>query len=125
MILTKADSKIVGVRAGEIDIDLITSPGMTVKFILLRDPGDEKLDGMNAGKYTRNGPWSEKVRSALEAFLTALEEEVLPELFAIPGDKRGTETDSPTPESDTEDGTDGKSLSFPTLGGNKKTTPQI
>ncbi len=125
MILTKADSKIVGVRVGEVDIDAITSPGMTVSFVLLRDPNDKELDGINAGKYTRNGPWSEKVRDALEAFITALEEEVLPELFVIPGDKRGAEVASPTPESGSKDGTDEEPLSFPTLGGDKKTTPQI
>ena len=121
MILTKADSKIVGVRAGEVDIDLLTTPGLKVSFVLLRDPNSKELDGINAGKYTRNGPWSEKVRNALEVFITTLEEEVLPELFAIPGDKRAAEAGLPTPEPEKEE----DPLSFPTLGGDKKPTPQI
>jgi len=125
MRLTGSPSKIVGVRVGEVELNLVVAPSLMVKYVLLRNPEDSKLDGVNAGKYTKAGPWSEKVREALDTFISALEEDVLPELFDIPGDKRGTELDPPTSRLDDAAKKQADDhLSFPTLGGSK-TTPQI
>jgi len=126
MKLTQYPSKIVGVRVGEVELSLVVSPSLLVKYVMLRNPEDSNLDGVNAGKYTKSGPWSEKVREALEVFINALEEEALPELFDVPGDKRGAEVGPPILDSGPSlNKKDEFALSFPTLGGIRKTTPQL
>jgi hypothetical protein len=108
MKLVRHPSKIIGVQVGEIDIHLVGPPRFHVRFMLLRDP--KKFPGVGAGQYDKT-EWSPKTSEALEAFVAALEEEVLLELFDMPEDDRAS-PDTETPEKD-----EANPLSFPTLGG--------
>ena len=123
MKLVKAPSKIVGVRVGEISADLITSKGMCIKYVLLRDiEGD--YDGVNAGSYTKEREFSEKTMKALDNFVSCLEEDVLPELFEV---KRIDLPEDLKPKGPTEKD-DKDRLEFPklpVLGNDGKRTPQV
>lgn len=110
MKLVRWPCKIVGLRVGEIKVDLLRGPILlSANYVLLRDP--EKNDGANAGRYDKNRDWSERASKALEAFIEVLEEEALPEIFEVEGDDRLRTLDDATKENEE------KPLSFPTLGG--------
>jgi len=126
--LCKSPSKIVGVRVGEIEANLLNTHHLKVRFALLRDPEGE--EGPNAGSYLKDSQDSEfspEVLIAFKAFIDALEESVLVELFQVE-DNRLANLDVVTPEEE-DGGLGGKkdaevALSFPTLGG-RKGTPQL
>ena len=124
MILTQKPSKIVGVRVGELEANLLNPdrPKMTVRYVLLRDP--EKTDGVHAGQYSKDREFGQRVVDAFHEFIKVLEEEVLVELF----DTKDTRLPLPEPEVNLEDGkkvpAEEDSLQFPTLGG-EKGTPQF
>lgn len=88
MKLTRSPSLITGVRVGEIKLNLLNAPSMHVDYILLRDPQKPMVEGINAGRYTKSAEWEPKVQEALEKFIEALEEAVLPELFEVDRDNR-------------------------------------
>ena len=77
MKLSKDPCRVVGVRAGEVTIVLFNpdQPHVEAKFILLRS------DGTHSGQYSKASSWGEKATQAFEQFITALEEDVVGELF--------------------------------------------
>jgi len=75
MKLSPGKSRITGLRATEIAIDTTVSPTMKAVVMLLRD------DGSAAGRAFKEGDWSEKTQKAVEAFVEAVEEEFVPDLF--------------------------------------------
>lgn len=77
MKLSQSKCQVVGLRAGEIEINLLNplQPAVVAKFMLLRD------DGTHAGMYTKGNSWGEDTVKAFENFIDKLEEEVLSELF--------------------------------------------
>jgi hypothetical protein len=84
------DSRIVGIRLGELEIDLIRGfPAiMKAKFALLRD------DGAHCGQVTKEVDWSDKTSTALQALAEALEEDIFAEVFkGIPGAPDSVEQD--------------------------------
>jgi hypothetical protein len=118
--LTKSPCRIVGVRVGEINADLLSATRLSVRFVLLRDP--ESSDGLNAGQYSKDRDFSPRTIEAFEKFVECLEEDALVELFQVE-DHRLDEMDS-TPEQREEKESEKDSLIFPTLGGGKG-TPQV
>lgn len=84
MKLSTDKSKIVGLRLGELEVNML-GEHMTVKahFALLRE------DGSTVGKVTRSS-WGAKTHAALAALADTMEEEMLGEVFEIP--------ELPTPE---------------------------
>lgn len=120
MRLTKGKSKIVGVRVGEMSLNTLQHERtrLSVSFVLLGDP--ETMDGLNAGRYTKESQWSNKAQEALGVFLDVLEQEAIHELFEVSEDDDGA-TEATRKK-------DGKALSFPnvpTLGNNGKGVPQV
>lgn len=125
MKLVKSPCKIVGVRVGEIAADLITSKGLRVKYVLLRNPKDD-LDGINAGQYTKEREFSDKTMEALEHFVSCLEDDVLPELFEVA--RKDLPDELKVKKTTTEEKDDEDRLDFPripTLGNDGKPTPQV
>jgi predicted dinucleotide-binding enzyme len=110
MKLSTDPCQIVGVRAGEIEINLLNpeQPTVNTKFVLLRE------DGTHAGQYSKSAAWSDKAVKAFQEFISAMEDDVIRELFVsseetpqvVVGDQ------SPAPQD------------VPTLG-DKKGVPQI
>ena len=116
MKLTKAKSKIVGVRVGEISLSALRhdQTRLSVNFVLLGDP--KTMDGLNAGKYTKEGMWSQRAIDALGKFIEVLEEEALHELFEV----------KESPESgDKEEDAELSFPNVPTLGGDGGGIPQV
>lgn len=110
MKLSTDPCQVVGVRAGEIEINLLNPdrPVVQTKFVLIRE------DGTHAGQYSKAAAWSDKAVKAFEEFIDALEEDVLRELFQVQDDPPQSVVggESQTPQD------------VPTLG-DKKGVPQI
>lgn len=80
MKLSRKPSRIVGLRVGEIAVNLL-SPGnstLVAKFVLLRDP--ELGDNMNAGLFTKTN-WRPETTEAFKTFIHALEDDAVQDLF--------------------------------------------
>lgn len=114
MIFSKSPCKIIGLRVGEVAINLINpdQAQVAVKFLLMRE------DGTHAGLYSKSDSWGDEATQAFEDFMTAMEKDVLNEVFE--------ESTEEAPQ----DG--GGKMSLPTQdvptlgdGGIKKTIPQI
>ncbi len=78
MKLSTDKCKIVGVALGEAEINLLFTgkPIISAKFGLSTEHGP-------IGHMTRT-VWSEKTQTALQAFVAALEEEALEDVFEVP-----------------------------------------
>lgn len=88
------ETRIVGLRLGEAEIDLINGfPGiLRAKFALLKD------DGSNCGLVSKSLGWSEKTNAALLVFAEALEEDIYAEYFkGVPGAPDAGEVDGVPP----------------------------
>lgn len=86
MKLINKPSRIVGLRVGEVSINLL-SPGassVVAKFILLRDAS--KGDNINAGQFSK-AHWSPETLEAFEHFIDALEGDAVRDLFGDVGDE--------------------------------------
>lgn len=85
MKLSHQPSRIVGLRVGEVAINLL-SPGassVVAKFVLLRDPSQG--DTVNSGQFTKVH-WSPEAIQAFERFIDALEDDAVRDLFGNAGD---------------------------------------
>lgn len=120
MRMTRAKSKIEGLQCTAIKVDLLNKKTLEAAAMLLRDP--EKHEGVNAGRYNKDRDWSPNVVEKLDALITAMEEDILVELFDVE-DNRLTEVDE-TPEENAKKKDAEDSMSFPTLGGGGG-TPQV
>lgn len=108
MKLSKSPNSIVGLRVGEVAIDL-TSPSrttLTAKFFLLRDP--ELGENINAGQFSKT-QWSDAAIQAFQQFIDMLEDDAMQDLFGEVGG------DGTTKQQDT----GLKFPSVPILGGSK------
>lgn len=89
----KGRSRIVGVRLGEVTINLIqqgVSPLVAV-FALVRD------DGELAGRVEKRFEWSERTKKLLSEFQVSLELDMAESLFELtPGDRGEPETEEPS-----------------------------
>ncbi len=109
MMLSRRPCKIIGVRLGEASINLITSPKLNAKFILLGN--SEFGDNLHAGAYSKTS-WSEETIAALGRFIECAERDALADLFDDQGQELQAEETKPA-----------DALSFPqlpTLGGPKR-----
>lgn len=126
MRVTTAPCKITGVGVGEVHINCLGNTTVQTIYGLYRDP--EKSDGVHAGRYTKEGDYSPKTLTAVQALIDALEEDAQVELFEVKDTRiEDLELNTGLPSEKDEDETKDK-LDFPTLGDgdkSKKGTPQF
>lgn len=93
MKLSEQPSRIYGLMAGEVTLNLIRTdmPALRVKFALLTDEGPVGYVEVGVG-----GQWSEKTLKAMQAFTESLEEDALRLIFKGPTQATETpQTDGP------------------------------
>lgn len=83
-------SRVVGVRVGEIKVDLIRDSAIEVTYAFVRD------DGATCGKVTIPAVLSEATRESLRGFVEALEADVFSELFQGPAGPAESEQEAET-----------------------------
>jgi hypothetical protein len=110
MKLSRKPCKIVGLRLGELTLNLLAAPIISGKFVLVREPSEGNTN-VNAGSYSKNN-WSEQTIEALQKFIDSAEQDALVDLFDDAGQ-----------EGDDEESSEPAGLSFPAvpvLGGPKR-----
>lgn len=82
MILSRSKSRVVGLQAGEVSINLLSGQAIVrAKFALVAD------DGSTVGHFDKAGSWSERTADLLQQLTQSMESDALPHLFDAPAEE--------------------------------------